>query len=89
MMRTTLLIEDQLLAELKRTAEASGKPLKQVVNEALQAGLQCLTRPEPIPYRLMPASLGQARPGIDLCKASDLADRLEDDALRQKIEQRR
>ena len=88
-MRTTLVIEDQLLAELRRTAEESGKPLKQVVNEALQAGLQTFKNPEPTRYRLKAASLGPARPEFDLSKAVDLADRLEDEVLRQKIEQRR
>ena len=88
-MRTTLVIEDQLLAELRQTAEESGKPLRQVVNEALQAGLQTFKNPEPARYRLKPASLGPARPEFDLSKAVDLADRLEDEVFRQKIEQRR
>lgn len=88
-MRTTLVIEDELLAELKRTAETSGKPLRQVVNETLQAGLQTFKHPKPVPYRLAPASLGRPMQGFDLVKSVDVADRLEEDALQQKIEQRR
>jgi len=88
-MRTTVVIDDELLAELKRTAEASGKPLRQIVNEALQAGLHTFKHPKPARYQLTPMSLGRAMPGFDLVKSVDLADQLEKDALRQKVEQRR
>lgn len=87
-MRTTLTIDDQLVAELKRVAHESGKSFKQVVNEALRAGLQpaglVSTR-----YRLKPASMGKPKPGYNLNKALDLADILEDEALVQKLEQRK
>lgn len=88
-MRTTLTIEDRIAQELKALARRSGKPYKQVVNEALRAGLMRLAHPEPRPYRLKPASLGQARAGFDLDKALDLADRLEDESVRAKLEHRR
>ncbi|MDZ7811368.1 MAG: type II toxin-antitoxin system VapB family antitoxin [Arhodomonas sp.] len=39
-MRTTLTIEDRLAEELKRAAHSSGKSFKQIVNEALRAGLR-------------------------------------------------
>jgi hypothetical protein len=89
MMRTTLTLDDQLAKDLKKVAHESGKPLKQVVNEALRAGLRALDRPEPRHYRLRPVSLGQMRPGIDLDKALHLADELEDEALLRKLEQRK
>ena len=88
-MRTTLAIEDQLLAHLKQRAQASGKPFKQVVEEALRAGLSALEHPPPVPYRLQPRSLGQPRADVDLVKARALADALEDEALREKLGQRR
>ena len=38
-MRTTLTVDDALLRQLRQKALDSGKPFKQVVNEALRAGL--------------------------------------------------
>ena len=88
-MRTTLTIDDQILAVIKGTARRSGKPFKQVANEALRAGLQKLARPTPRPYRLQPVGMGQARFGIDLDKALHLAVALEDDAIVRELEQRK
>ena len=79
-MRTTLTIEDQLARDLKRAAHATGKPFKQFVNEALRTGLRAMDNPPARPYRLNPAALGPPRPGIDLDRALDLADALEDEA---------
>jgi len=89
-MRTTLTLDDDLARLLKKTARDQERPFKQVVNEAIRKGLMALERP-PVrePYRLEPSDLGEVRPGIDLTKALALADELEDEALRQKLEQRK
>jgi hypothetical protein len=89
MMRTTLTIDDQLLDALKAKALQAGKPLKQVVNEALRRGLENLEKPSAKPYRLKPISMGSPQSGIDLDKALRVADALEDDAITHKLEQRR
>lgn len=89
MMRTTLTIEDRLAEELKQAAQASGKPFKQVVNEALRAGLRDMAQPQPRPYRLNPASMGGVAPGVDLHKAIRLAEQLENGAIADKLEQRK
>ncbi|WP_022947268.1 DUF2191 domain-containing protein [Methylohalobius crimeensis] len=88
-MRTTLTIEDQLAAELKELAHHSGKSFKQIVNEALDAGLQGLKHPKGRPYHLQPATMGPARPGIDLDKALQLATEMEDAAIAHELEQRK
>ncbi|WP_440998081.1 hypothetical protein [Arhodomonas sp. SL1] len=88
-MRTTLTIEDRLAEELKRAAHSSGKSFKQIVNEALRAGLAARERPSARPYHLEPAHMGGLAAGVDLTKARQLADRLEDDALAAKLEQRK
>jgi hypothetical protein len=88
-MRTTLTIEDALANELKRRAMEAGKPFKQVVNEALLVGLQSQITPRPRSYRLKPVSLGAPSAGVDLVKALQLAEALEDDAIRAKLEQRK
>ena len=89
MMRTTLTIDDQLLENLKGAALRAGKPLKQVVNEALRLGLENLDKPAARPYRIEPVSMGPPRADIDLDKALQLADALENDAIGQKLAQRR
>ena len=88
-MRTTLTIEDSLASELKKRALETGKPFKQVVNEALLAGLHQKSVRKPQPYRLKPASLGAPLAGLNLDKALLLADELEDGSLRAKLEQRK
>jgi len=85
-MRTTLSIDDQLLESLKAKAQSTGKPLKQVVNETLRLGLDQLDRPTARPYRLEPVSMGTQRAGIDLDKALQLADALEDVGIAQKLD---
>ncbi|MDT8439922.1 MAG: hypothetical protein RQ729_13035 [Wenzhouxiangellaceae bacterium] len=89
-MRTTLTIDDSLAELLKKQAWETGKPFKQVVNEALRAGLEHSgAARSPRPYRVEPASMGSARPGIDLDKALTLASELEEDELERKMELRK
>ena len=88
-MRTTLTLEDDVVAALREKAYRSGAPLQKVVNEALRIGLrEAGTRP-PRRYRLKPSSLGGALPGLDLDRALRLADALEDVELARKLELRK
>jgi len=88
-MRTTLTIDDQLSQALREAAHRSGKPFKQVVNEALRKGLNALEHPPAKSYKMKPASLGKVRPGINLDKALALADGLEDAAIVAELELRK
>lgn len=89
-MRTTLTIDDQLARLLKQRALETGRPFKEVVNEALRHGLeQTASPPVRRPYRLEPIALGQPARGIDLDKALQLAGSLEDQELAQKLELRK
>jgi hypothetical protein len=56
--RTTLTLDESLARELKKRAAASGRPFKDVVNEAIARGLAGAARPKR--YRLRPVSLGGA-----------------------------
>ena len=85
-MRTTLTIDDPVIAILRQTAAESGKSFKQVINETLRAGLDRRTAEPATPYHLTPATLGQARPGIDLDKALDLVGEFEDQAITNDLE---
>jgi plasmid stability protein len=86
-MRTTLTLDDELARALRAEAARSGRPFKEVVDETLRAGLATRGRaPRPRGYRLEPASLGRVRPGIDLDKALELSDRLEDEEIGRELE---
>ncbi len=87
-MRTTLTLDDDVAALLRLRAQQTGRPFKQVVNDALRAGL--LPRPaasaEPIASPTFPMGV---RPGVDLVHARHLASELEDDEIVRKLERRK
>ncbi|HXT20196.1 MAG TPA: ribbon-helix-helix protein, CopG family [Thermoanaerobaculia bacterium] len=83
-MRTTLTLDESLARELKKRAAATGRPFKDVVNEAIARGLAGgTTRVKR--YRLRPVSLGGAQEGVDLTKAVRLAAALEDEEWARKL----
>jgi hypothetical protein len=88
-MRTTLTLDDPLAKELKKLAAETGKPFKNVVNETLRVGLLKRDTTSRRAYRLTPAAMGAPRQGIDLDKALQLAEQLEDAAISAKLEQRK
>jgi hypothetical protein len=76
-MRTTLTIDDDLAALLKRRAREFGLPFRDVVNRTLRAGLGGEVNPR---QRSAPKAIPHAfgfRPGIDLDKLNQLVDELE------------
>ena len=88
--RTTLILDDDLADALKKQADRSGRPFKDLVNETLRAGLEAtLVRPPARRYRVRPAHLGGVRAGIDLDGALRLAASLEEEDLARKLEQRK
>jgi hypothetical protein len=80
-MRTTLTLDDDLAALLKRRARDLGIPFKEAVNRAIRIGLGETAAPRRAPPpKTIPHSFG-FRPGIDLDKLGQLADELEDEAV--------
>ncbi len=77
-MRTTLTLDDDLARRLKEQAHRRRKSFKQVVNEALRAGLE--GSPEPVGkrkvFKVKPSHCG-FRAGIDIGKLNQLSDELE------------
>ncbi len=59
-MRTTLTLDADVAALLKRVAKRRRTSFKATVNDALRSGLELLDRPGPTaePYRLVPWNLG-------------------------------
>ena len=88
-MRTTLTLDPDVAADLKRRARRTGKPFRQLVNDAVRAGLRAQDAPPASPYRLKPVSMGGPLPGIDLDHALRLAGALEDEELARKLELRK
>ena len=90
LMRTTLTLDDDVAAELKKAAYERGEPFKRVVNEALRVGLAAsrATRGRR-QYRLEPESLGAVRSGVNLDRALRLSDELEDAVITEELQARK
>lgn len=74
-MRTTLTLEEDLASRLKDLAHERGVSFKQVVNEAIRKGLDD-ERPRQT-FKLPTFDMG--KPLVDLTKATQLADALDDE----------
>jgi len=84
-MRTTLTLDADVAADLKRRAKRTGRPFRQVLNDAVRAGLLAQDAPRPRRYRLRPVSMGGPLPGINLDKSLQLAADLEDEEIARKL----
>lgn len=87
-MRTTITLDDDLAAQLRRLARETGRSFKHVVNDALRAGLlpQPAASGEDPGFATYPLGL---RVEINLDKARHLAAELEDDEIVRKLELRK
>lgn len=81
LMRTTLTLEDDLASRLKELAHERDVPFKQVVNETIRQGLEGAEAREP--YELPTFDMGV--PLMDLTKAAQLADALDDERRVRKM----
>jgi hypothetical protein len=74
-MRTTIRLNDDLLAQAKQAAIKSGRTLTSVIEDALR---QALSRPEKPPRRrrtrLISSGNGWLRPGVNLDSNAELLD---------------
>lgn len=87
-MRTTVSIEADLAEQLKRRARESEISFKAVLNDALRKGLREDGRSDSTPF-VQRTSKMELRPGVDLTKANQVAEELEDSELARRLEQRR
>jgi hypothetical protein len=88
-MRTTVTLDPDVVALLRKSMRASGRPFKQVLNEAVREGLHgCArrTRKAERPFRQITFNMG--KPLVSLTKASALLDELEDLELIAKMRRR-
>jgi hypothetical protein len=78
-MRTTLTIDDDLIAQIEDLQRCEGLSFKAAVNQLLRAGIQYKVQPpKPKRYRTRPRKLG-LRAGFDPTKLNQLADEIEAD----------
>ena len=76
-MRTTLTLDDDLVAKLKAEVRRSGKPMKDVVNEYLRRGLNARRQlSTPHPFRVRSRKL-KLRDGLSYENVGELLEQLE------------
>lgn len=85
-MRTTLTLDPDVAALVRKAMRARGRSLKEIVNEAIRRGLAPPKRTRP--FRTPTFKMGHER-SIDLDRALHLAAELEDDELVRKLAARK
>lgn len=75
-MRTTLTLDDDVVARLKVEMRRAGRSLRETVNDALREGLSP-RRPARKPFRVAARDLGRLQPGLSLDNVAELLERAE------------
>lgn len=75
-MRTTLTLDDDVVARLKAEMRRAGRSLRETVNDALREGLSP-RRHARKPFRVAARDLGQLQPGLSLDNVAELLERAE------------
>lgn len=86
-MRTTVTLDPDVVEQLRSVARRRNLSFKTALNDAVRAGLASErggSRPYKVPARTM-----RLRPGIDLTRALQIADSLEDEEIVRKLELRK
>jgi hypothetical protein len=78
-MRTTINIDDALLAEAKQVAARTGRSLTAVVEDALRESLHRRHTADRRAVELPVFGEGGVQPGVDLDDSASLLDLMEDD----------
>ena len=73
-MRTTLTLDEDVAALLRKEERKSGEPFKHIVNRLLRLGLTASKQPARKPFKVTPINLGLPR---DFDKVEDLIEYLE------------
>lgn len=85
-MRTTVTLDPDVEALLKKAVRERGEPFKQVLNAAIREGLTASRRKASAPFKQRTFRMG--RPLVDLTKALSLAAELDDAEVVEKIRRR-
>jgi hypothetical protein len=76
-MRTTVTLDEDVAAKLKKTARESGISFKEALNSSVRRGIE-RGEAKPRPYKLPPPRNLGVKPGVNLVKALQLAGEMED-----------
>jgi plasmid stability protein len=77
-MRTTLTLDEDVAAKLKAEARRSGKAFREVVNEALRAGLAVASKPRSRQaFKVAARDLGGLKAGLSLDSVARLLEQAE------------
>jgi hypothetical protein len=77
-MRTTVTLEEDVVAKLKAEMRRSGKSFKETLNEVLRRGLLPRKQsPSHAPFHVRARDLGELRPGLSLDDVAGLLERVE------------
>jgi hypothetical protein len=77
-MRTTITLDEDVAVKLHAEARKSGRPFKQVVNDAIRTGLAAQRHARNLPpFVINEEHLFRLRPGFDYDKIDDLFDLLD------------
>ena len=74
--RTTVTLEDDVVGRLEAEARRTGRPFKDVLNDAVRRGLDRTFRPAPARFEIEPRDMG-VLPGVDLDDVAGLLDQIE------------
>lgn len=77
-MRTTVTLDPDVESMLRREMRRRGEPFKQVLNNAVRAGLRGAKQRS---KAFEPLTFDMGKPRLDLTKAASLAEELEDEEL--------
>ncbi len=83
-MRTTVTLDPDVAAKLKQAARDRGISFKEALNASVRRGFE-RGEAKPRPYRLPPPQRLEARPGVNLDKALQLAGEMEDAEIIRKL----
>jgi len=75
-MRTTLTLDEDVIARLRAEAGKSGQSFKEMVNRFLRLGLSARAQSQPKPFVIQARSLG-VRPGLNYDNIGELLEQLE------------
>ncbi|MCP9488098.1 MAG: type II toxin-antitoxin system VapB family antitoxin [Gaiellaceae bacterium MAG52_C11] len=77
-MRTTVRIDEHVLADAKAVAVRTGRTLTAVIEDALRESLARSRKSEPAQHDELPAHSARLQPGVDLDDSSALLDLMEE-----------
>lgn len=77
-MRTTVTLDPDVESMLRKEVHRRSEPFKQVLNNAIRAGLRNMKRRD---EAFEPLTFDMGKPRVDLTKAASLAAELEDDEI--------